>query len=157
MVLPLGSPGLPVEPTPPEVERLLELAAARALFVVIDTQSQLDPSTIAILQRADRVLLVVPPETAAMRHTQAFLRFCVEHHMSDRVRLVVNRYQSDAGLAADRVEAELGGPVAGRLESQGELVLEAVNSGQPFVQTAPHQPLSESMYALARALASGTD
>jgi len=133
-------------------ETLLQAARERAGFVVVDTVSGTDPFADPLLVAAARIVLVLTPESAAVRHGREFLRLAAERGLAEHVRVVVNRYQSDASLPVAEIEQAFGARVIGRLGSFGPFVLDSVNAGRPFVESAPDHPLSSAVFELARAL-----
>jgi pilus assembly protein CpaE len=131
---------------------LVDEARRRAEWVVVDTPSLLTPASVRVLQRSERVLLVVTPEEAALRHAHAFLDYCAERDLASDVRVVVNRSGSQSAVPIARLEELFGRRLLAHLESNGRLVVAAVNNGEPFVSAQPEQRLSVQVRQLARSL-----
>lgn len=131
----------------------LERLQAGARYVVVDLPSVIDAVTANVLEQADRVLLVVAPEAAAVRHGRAFLRWCEGRALLPKVGVVVNRHASESALPEETLERAFGARVVARLPSDGRRVVESVNLGRPLVELAPDCPLSQRVRALARRLA----
>jgi pilus assembly protein CpaE len=134
------------------LDLVLDSAADRAELVVVDTPSIVSEVTSGVLRRSDRIVLVVTPEEPALEHGRAFLAWCAERDLLDRVKVVVNRSGSQSGLPSQRIESVFGERLIGHLASEGRLVVASVNVGRPFVQSQPGHPLSNQVLDLARAL-----
>ena len=73
--------------------------------------------------------------------------------MSDsRVRYLVNRADSKGGLTRDDIAQLLGRTPDYEVVSDGILVLEANNRGQPFVTVGPEAQVAKDVSAIARRL-----
>lgn len=155
LVLPATGQGGASHPiTLADLDRLVAEARAHARFVVVDIQSGIEPFGLPLVRHADRILVVVTPESAAVRHAHAFLKLAAEQQLADRVAVVVNRDHSDSGLPAEQLAAAFGDRLVSRLGSYGAFVLQGVNTGRLFVEADPDHPLSRSVLDLARTLAS---
>jgi pilus assembly protein CpaE len=135
------------------LDLLVDEARRRAQWVVVDTPSLLTRATMRVLRKSDHVLLVVTPEETALRHAGAFLDLCAEQDLADDVRVVVNRSGSQSSVSPTRLEETFGARPLTHLDSDGPLVVGAVNSGRPFVYARPEQRLSAQVGNLARLLA----
>jgi hypothetical protein len=115
-------------PVPPEtVESLLGTARRSAQVVVADVPRWFDAGSRAALAAADVALLVCPAEVRAVAAGQRVaeaLRLLV-----DDVRLVA-RGPSPGALTGDLVAAQLGLPLAGRLDPEKGLA-KALDRGDP--------------------------
>ena len=68
---------------------------------------------------------------------------------ADRVRYLVNRADSTGGMPRDAVAQTLGRPADFAVVSDGVLVLDANNRGQPFVVLAPDAPITRDVSNVA--------
>ncbi len=119
-------------------------------YVVIDTAPFLDEPVLSILERSDEVLLVAEMDLPCVRNsklaldTLKLLEFPV-----DKVRLVLNRYNSKARLDTRELERALELDVQAAVASN-RLVPRAVNEGEPVVSLYPRSRVAKDLRAVAR-------
>jgi pilus assembly protein CpaE len=159
--------GLRLLPAPPEpvaaekitaglVRELTELLRRRYDFVLFDTPTGYDERTLAILEGADEILLVLTPEIVPIKNTRTFLEVCREYlGYYDRVRLVLNRASGDVGVDHQSLPADLRERILGTIVSDGRTVVRAGNVGKPFVLTHPETRVAQDIGRLAEQLAPG--
>jgi pilus assembly protein CpaE len=135
------------------IDLLVDEARRRADWVIVDTPSLLTRASVRVLQRSQRVLLVVTPEETAERHARAFLDLCQERDLASDVRVVVNRSGSASGLTVTRLDETFGPRLVAHLDSDGPLVVASINTGRPFVHALPAHRLSQQLDSLAHTLA----
>jgi pilus assembly protein CpaE len=68
------------------------------------------------------------------------------------MRLVLNRANSQLGITAGDVENILDMRVTSHIPSDGHVVVKSVNSGTPFVLSAPDTEIAQSIMNLGREL-----
>ena len=114
-----------------DVLRVLTAAADAYQYVIVDCGCGLDEATITASTVADLILLVcnpnVPSVKNAWRRLQLHDRIGVDRNS---VRLVVNRWDKNAGLSLKDIETNLGVPVAVTIANDPIAVPKAVNVGQ---------------------------
>jgi pilus assembly protein CpaE len=121
---------------------------------VVDTPSSLVPVTLAVLDEADLVVLVVTPELPALRNAARFLRLAAQLGLpSEKILLLANR--ADAGRQIDSavMEEHLHQPVAGAISFDARIVVDCVNAGELLVAAAPGNRVSEGIETLTREVA----
>jgi len=114
-----------------EVERLLRETHD---FVIVDTPPSFAPEVIAATDASSDVLLVSMRDTLALKNTKLGLE-TLERLGYDpgRVRIVLNRANSNVGIDAGDVRAIIGRDADVLVPSQREVV-RSVNRGEPIVQ-----------------------
>ncbi len=122
-----------------DVERVLDELAHYFDFLVVDCELSYDDKLLAVIDRADCILLVLTPDLGALRNTRHFLQLArTLGYPRQRIALVLNRANSNVGLGPAEVERLLGPGRFFRLESYGRLLTNSVNMGMPAVQAQPH-------------------
>ena len=125
--------------------------------VVIDAGSTLDMRTIAVLEQADALALVLTPDIPSLRLLHAFLQVLSESGTAaDRALFVVNQIHPKAMIGAEQIEEHLGIKVGLEIPYDGENFLKAVNEGQPLVNIAHRSPAAAALRKLAGELTTGT-
>jgi pilus assembly protein CpaE len=144
-----SSPELATLVTASGLRSILRAVSNAYPFVVVDTPSHLDESTLEVFEVADRVLLVTSSSLTAIRSTKASLSFLEDIGVArDRVEVVLNHTSPRAGHRREDIEEVLGhGVIADLPYDPG--VEEAVDSGASIVRGEPRAALSRAIVALA--------
>src|SRR5262249_4559090 len=141
------SPRLSILPAPLEAEaaedvrtehvvEVIELLRERYEFVVLDLPHTFDAITIAALDQADEILLVLTLDILAARSAQRALAiFGRLGYSSGKVRLVLNRWSKQSDLELRHVERFLGERIASFNSEDYAAVVNSINLGKPLVET----------------------
>ncbi len=153
-------------PGNPELGRLLTpepldlaLTTARLIYdsVVIDAGSELEERTLAVLDRADAVVVPISPEIGALKALHTLLETLSDSvPLASRATFVLNHMFARDMLAMRQVQSSLGATVGAELPYDPGLYLKAVNEGIPVVIGAPGSPPARALAKLAAAV-SGLD
>jgi pilus assembly protein CpaE len=116
------------------VEALIKHLRQLYTFVIIDTGTRLDDITLAMLDGADKVLLVVQPELPGITHASRFLDLGNElGYTRDKVILVVNGVLSKQGISPNDVSRALKRPSPLVIPDDALFTREAINRGEPII------------------------
>jgi pilus assembly protein CpaE len=138
--------------SPEEVRKLLSFVRAHADWVVADLGSGVDAGTLAAIEVASHVVLVVTPDIIALRDAQRILRLLRRLGIGpERVRLVVNR-ATPRDLSAEEIDAQLGVPVVASLPLDLDAGRAATMGGALLSASAPRSPLGRGLEGLWGAL-----
>jgi pilus assembly protein CpaE len=126
-------------------------------YVVVDTTPSFNEAMLAVLDVSDQVLVVSAMDLPTIKN----IKLCLEimdslDYPQDKVRLVLNRANSDGGINVKEAEESLRSKFAVTLPSDGKTVVSSVNRGIPFVSSHPEMPVSQSIFDLAKTIA-GSD
>ncbi len=136
------------------VERVLQVLRQHFAFVLVDTPTVLQDTSLAALDLAEYIFIVTALDLLAIRNTQLVLEMFRKLYPSERLKLVLNRSNVRfSGLTPEQVEEFLGIPIVARIPSDGQLAVTSVNEGVPFVLRHPSASLSQSLFRLATLLA----
>ncbi len=140
----------------PDIEALrsfLPFAGSFYDVVCADLASSLDPFTVEILKRSDKIFLVTTPEVVVLHMAAARVRRLREMKLADRVQLVLNRNRS--GIVGEKdVERLVGIPVAFAMSNDYDLVQGAIMNAAAIPSRSD---LGQSISSLARSLASSIE
>lgn len=138
----------------PEVAHAMQLLADDHEYVIVDCAARMSDDTLAILDAASVVLLVVTtaPSSAANARLAIEVFDALGYRGHKPVLLVINGANGAGGLDRAAIEHALGLPVAAEIPSDALLVTAANNALQPFVLSDPDAPLSQAIDGLATAL-----
>jgi pilus assembly protein CpaE len=162
-----GPGGISVLLAPPRPEEAdlvaaTELANAVGLladahdYVIVDTPSRLSEDTLAILDAANVILIVITYQGSTIANTRSAIDTfeALGYKGQKPILLVVNQSDLTAGLSKGGMEHALNLPVVGEIPSDWKLVSEANNKQIPFVLANANAPVSQAMATLANALVS---
>ena len=162
------SSGLRVLLAPPELEQanLISQAYIRKVlqelttgyrYVVVDVSPALRETDLAVLDMADKVVLVFALEVPSVRGLKKYLE--VLRSLSrepDKIVAVVNRMDAPGGVRLADVESSLRLRTAMGIPSDPRLATYALNKGLPFVVSHAKSALALSIKDLAAIVKDGT-
>ncbi|HEY5629894.1 MAG TPA: AAA family ATPase [Candidatus Limnocylindrales bacterium] len=150
-VLPLSSSPIHTEVLDPErVAQGLTQTRRAADVVIVDLHPSYSPLNRSVFDTADRIIVPVTPDLAAIRAVIKLVEVADELGVRDRLSLVVNRAAS--GVAVSDLERTIGLPVFGQIRSGGMLVVRTLNEGRPLVEIAPREKITQEFLTLADAV-----
>ena len=136
-----------------DLERLISLMRKVYNVVVIDTATTVDDTLLAYLDASDELIQVLTYEWPSLQRARAMAdTLGAINYSSARVRYLVNRSDSKGGLSRDDVTKVLGRRPDFEVVSDGILVLEANNRGEPFIHLGPKAQVSGNVNSIATAL-----
>jgi pilus assembly protein CpaE len=119
------------------VRRVLDVLQQKFNLVVADIPMPIPNSMQHVLRVARQVIVVMTPDVASLRDTQAIRNLVVGVTGSDRVITLLNRHDMEGGLSVDLIEKGLGVRPDIIIPELGKGMLEAINLGVPAVQRVP--------------------
>ncbi len=140
----------PVMPEPAHAESLL--TKLREMFdqIVVDVWPFLNPVTLAILDEADVILLVLTPEISSLHNARLWLQLADERGYSpSRLHLVLNQDTGQKGFLEGEISRLLSYPLFHHLPFEPLLVRDSLNRGVPLVLTPKGGRLAQSFVRLA--------
>jgi pilus assembly protein CpaE len=109
-------------------------------YVVVDTCSAFNSSTVASLMASDRVLLVATPDFPAIKNARIFLNVLAQdEYPMDRIQIVLNRMDRRYGITAQQVQDHLRIPVVAQIEDDPGAARRSVNDSIPLISGDPRR------------------
>jgi pilus assembly protein CpaE len=143
--------------TAEQVDRMLTTAPRAFQMLVVDAGSTLDERSLAILDRADAVLIPITPEIGALKALHELVEYLTEQGaVPAKTSFVLNHLFARDMLTMRQIEASLAAKVDAELPYDPGLYLKAVNEGVPLVRSAPASAPGRALARLA-AMAAGID
>jgi pilus assembly protein CpaE len=141
---------------PRHVEAMLDTIVDSYDAVVVDAGSVLDDRTMAVLDKADAIVLPVHPEIAALKAVHGLLDYLNETgSTAAKMTFVLNLAFAREILRLRDVESALGTKIGAELPYDPFLYLKAVNEGVPVVVGAPRSSAAERLTKLSEAAFGG--
>jgi pilus assembly protein CpaE len=136
--------------TPAHVERILNTALIAFQVLVVDAGSSFDERVMAMLDRAEAVVVPITPEVGALKAFHAFLEFLTEQGaVPGRSTFVLNHIFARDMLSMRQIETAIAARVALELPYDPGLYLKAVNEGVPVVRSMPSSAPGKALARLA--------
>lgn len=140
---------------PQDVSEILHLLRQRYECVVLDLPHTFDSVTVAALDLADDILVVLTLDIPGIRATKRALKvFERLDYRRDKVHVVVNRWSKGIDVQLQKVEAHLGEQLIGFVPNDYRKVMDSINLGRPLVQAEPSSKITAEIRRIA-ALVSG--
>jgi len=141
---------------PEAIEQVLVALRQHFDYVVVDAWSFLDDITLAILDMADRILLVATPELPTLREIRLFLDLAnALDYSPSKLLLILNRAMSAFGIGPADIEENIRHRIAIKIPSDGPLVTRSLNRGVPLVLSDPNSQVAQSIKQLAELVSEG--
>ena len=138
-----------------KVASVIGVLRDRFPYIVLDMPHNFSDPTLAGLDAADQVLLVLAPEIASVCATACTLDvFDQIGYSREKITLVLNNPFERGGLARKDIEATLKQPIITALPFGGDTFLSALNRGMPPVLEHPTKPVGAMLEDWAFALSS---
>ena len=135
---------------PEHVFEALERLRESYNYVVLDPQHTFDAITLAALDQADDIVLVLTLDIPAIRSAQRALEiFDRLGYPRKKVRVVVNRWSKQIDLDLQQVERFLKERVTGFVTSDYQTAVTSINLGQPLVQSEPSSKIAVEIKRIA--------
>ena len=154
----LAAPGTPESGrliTPEQVNLALSTARTAYGTIVIDAGSELDERSLAVLERAEAVVIPIVPEIGALKALHSLLEYLTEvGSAAATATFALNHLFAREMLSMKQIEAAIGTKVEAEIPYDASLYLKAINEGIPVVRSAPTSPPAGALGKLA-AIATG--
>lgn len=122
-------------------------------FIVIDVGRNFSKILISIFEQTNLILLVANPDVLSVSQTKQAIDILQSLYFPVRMmRLILNRAESQGGVAWREVKIALPCEMIARLPSEGRIVGSALNRGIPVVLDTPRCRVSGAINKLAEEL-----
>jgi pilus assembly protein CpaE len=153
----LAAPGTPESGRLITSEQVnLALSTARTAYdtIVIDAGSELDERSLAVLERAEAVVIPIVPEIGALKALHSLLEYLTEVGLAAATAtFALNHLFASEMLSMKQIEAAIGTKVEAEIPYDARLYLKAINEGIPIVRGAPTSAPAAALGKLAAAAA----
>lgn len=143
--------------TEENIKQLLAVLKESFDFIIVDTTSYLSEKTLAILDQADKIVLIAQQNLSSLKNVSRFFDLAESlEYETQKVWLIVNRAKSKQGkgISVHDVGKALKRPVYGTIPDDEITVMDASNQGVPMVM-GEHQkkPISLAIIKIADQIA----
>jgi pilus assembly protein CpaE len=153
--------GLMVLPAPnkPELADLVKVSGVTVIcekvleefeFLVVDLSTGITDMNLAFVEMANTIFLVTDLELPSLKNTKMMLRTLKMLGMEDKLRVIVNRSDTETLTKANQAPDMLDTDDVMFVSNNFKLVSKSFNVGIPFVITKPKEKISEEVIALTK-------
>lgn len=133
-----------------DVTEILHQLGQKFERIVVDLPHTFDPITIAALDMADDILLVLTLDIPGIRSTKRALKvFDNLGYPREKTRVVVNRWSKNIDVELQKVEGHLGEQLIGFIPNDYRKVMDSINLGRPLVQSDPASKIALEIKRIA--------
>jgi pilus assembly protein CpaE len=138
--------------TEDRIGQLVDVAKAAYDIVVLDTPPHFDATTLAALDRSDRLVLITTMDIPTVKNAKLALQTLnLLQYPRERIALIVNRPLPRADLRESDISRTLDMPITKVIPGDKEIGA-AVNRGVPVTVSASRSPAAKAMRELAELL-----
>jgi pilus assembly protein CpaE len=138
-----------------QLAKLLGFVRHMYPYVIVDTSSTLDDTTLSVLDVADLVVLITTQDIPSIVNVRHFIDLCKALGIHrEQILFVMNRYDKRINIPPEKVTENLRMDIKGVVPLDSRTVIPAVNRGVPFM-TEPRvktQPAGRAVAAFAEVL-----
>lgn len=117
---------------PDALERTIEFLRGEYDFVLLDCETTLAETNLAIMDRSDQIYLIATPEIGAIRDLSRYIDGLVRNeHTTAKLHTIINRYSSRDAVGIVQIDKAIRLPVEIRIPNSYLECIRAVNAGEP--------------------------
>ncbi|NWG34042.1 MAG: response regulator [Chloroflexi bacterium] len=133
-----------------QVDRVLAVLKTQYEYIVIDLPHDFRDTTLAALDAADMIALLLTPELASIQNASSALRvFDKLDYPAEKIELVLNWTFKGNGLSRAQIEKSLKRPIRGVIPNGGDTFSTAITLGKPVTYAQPESPFAALFEDLA--------
>ncbi|HEX8782155.1 MAG TPA: hypothetical protein VF764_02195 [Steroidobacteraceae bacterium] len=133
-----------------QVNQLIDLAVGTSDKVVVDLPRRMDAVNALVIERAHHLVLVVQQSVPTLRDATRLIA-CLRRDLGiskDRIVVVVNRYDKNAGITTEDIRTTLGCEELSLVPNDFATVSACVNAGTPLLQSARNAAVTRAVVTL---------
>ena len=135
---------------PDQLREVVALLRSIFTYTIIDTGGQLFGCNLATFDSSDLILFVTQLNLPALNNAKRYLAAMGNEGLgSDKVRLILNRYNSKDAIKVSDGERVLTAKAYLTVPNGDQEVTAAINEGAPLVTRAPRSPVATALKELA--------
>ena len=135
-----------------DVRKVLQYLKAHYAYVVVDTHSTMDDTTLAVLESSDLLIVVATPEIPAIKDARYLFDLLGPLEIpKDRVFFVMNKMpdrKGAGGVTSEAVAENLKRPVDGEIPADEKAATLSINRGMPLILGDKSRPPAKNLLDL---------
>jgi pilus assembly protein CpaE len=136
-----------------QVSKVLRFLATMFHYVVIDTSSALNESTIGAIDSSDIVVLIGAPDLPTIKNLRMFFELSEALNLTpQKIVLIMNRMDKRYGISAEKVADLLKQPILAQIPLDDRVVPLSTNNGEPLILQDRTKPVARAILEMAQAI-----
>ncbi|MGD0174287.1 MAG: AAA family ATPase, partial [Anaerolineales bacterium] len=136
-----------------QVSKVLHFLATMYHYVVIDTSSALNESTIGAIDSSDIVVLIGAPDLPTIKNLRMFFDLSEALNLTpQKIVLIMNRMDKRYGISAEKVADLLKQPILAQIPFDDRVVPLSTNNGEPLILQDRTKPVARAILEMAQAI-----
>jgi pilus assembly protein CpaE len=128
---------------------ILEYLRKLYSYIVVDTSSNLEDITLAIIDTSDVIVLLTTQDIPAIKNARLFLELAnVLSIDPSRILFVMNKFDKRIGITPEKIGESFKHEVVAVLPEESRVVLPSINRGVPFMLGDKSRPIVRSFLSL---------
>lgn len=137
------------EVTAGQVRNVIQFLKRSFAYVVVDTSSNMDDITLAVLDVADLLIVIATPEIPSIKDTRLLFDLLgVLEFPKERLFFVLNKMDKRSGISSDAVSENLKCTVDAEIPLDERAITTSINRGSPLLLSDKGLPVAKSIFNL---------
>jgi pilus assembly protein CpaE len=133
-----------------QIKQVFEILKEKFDYIIVDTAQSFSEKTLISLDCSDLILLIAMLDLPTIKN----VRLCLEvmdnlNYPEEKIKLIVNRSSQEVGINVGDLEENLNYTVDIHVPSEGEVTIDSINQGVPFVISKPQSRISKKIAEMA--------
>jgi pilus assembly protein CpaE len=140
-------------PSPNMIEHLLTLMRSMYDFVIVDSGKSLDPTALKVIDISGKTFLLTLLNLPCLSNTHRILEALRNLGVRTRhIQVVVNRASKKGDIDRKDAEEAISRPIDWFIPNDYQATMNAINTGQPLLKSAPRSSVTREIEKLAGSL-----
>jgi len=136
-----------------QVSKVIRFLATMFHYVVVDTSSALNESTIGAIDSSDIVVLIGAPDLPTIKNLRMFFDLSEALNLTpQKIVLIMNRMDKRYGISAEKVADLLKQPILAQIPLDDRVVPLSTNNGEPLILQDRTKPVARAILEMAQAI-----
>jgi pilus assembly protein CpaE len=129
-----------------QVRNVLQFLKKQFAYVIVDTSSNMDDITLAVLDVTDILVTIATPEIPAIKDTRLLIDLLgVLEFPKERIFFILNKMDKHSGITVDAVGENLKISVDGEIPLDEKTITTSINKGSPILVSDKGQPSAKAI------------
>ncbi len=138
-----------------QISKVIHFLATMFQYVVVDTSSALNESTIGAIDSSDIVVLIGAPDLPTIKNLRMFFDLSEALNLTpQKIVLIMNRMDKRYGISAEKVADLLKQPILAQIPLDDRTVPLSTNNGEPLILQDRTKPVARAILEMAQAIKS---
>jgi pilus assembly protein CpaE len=136
-----------------QVSKVIRFLATLFQYVVVDTSSALNESTIGAIDSSDVVVLIGAPDLPTIKNLRMFFDLSEALNLTpQKIVLIMNRMDKRFGISAEKVADLLKQPILAQIPLDDRVVPLSTNNGEPLILQDRTKPVARAILEMTQAI-----